>query len=52
MIWGLYDNMEDDDGWISHYARKFIAIYPQYSNLFETRNRKNGYFSEESESDV
>ena len=32
-----------DDGWISHYARKFMNEYPQLSNFFETRLRKDSY---------
>ena len=33
-----------DDGWISHYARKFAKEYPQHADLFEFRVRKDGYF--------
>jgi hypothetical protein len=32
-----------DDGWISHYARKFVNEHPQYSELFEFRERANSY---------
>lgn len=32
-----------DDGWISHYARKFVTEHPQYSELFEFRERANSY---------
>ena len=32
-----------DDGWISHYARKFASEYPNHKNLFKFRNRKNSY---------
>ena len=32
-----------DDGWISHYARKFMDDYPQHEGFFETRVRANGY---------
>ena len=32
-----------DDGWISHYARKFVQDYPKYNNLFSFRNRLNSY---------
>jgi hypothetical protein len=35
-----------DDGWISHYARKFISEYPELEGFFETRNRKNSYHKE------
>lgn len=37
-----------DDGWIAHYARKFIREYPQYDGLFEFRTRRNSYHREES----
>jgi len=36
-----------DDGWISHYARKFMKDYPEYEGFFEIRVRKGGYFEEE-----
>lgn len=32
-----------DDGWISHYARKFMRDYPQYNGFFRTRKVINGY---------
>ena len=32
-----------DDGWISHYARKFIDDFPQHSGFFKTRDRQNSY---------
>jgi len=32
-----------DDGWISHYARKFAKEYPKYEELFQFRFRKNSY---------
>jgi len=32
-----------DDGWISHYARKFMHDFPQHNNFFEIRQRKNTY---------
>jgi len=35
-----------DDGWISHYARKFMDDYPQHSGFFQTRERRNSYHSE------
>jgi len=34
-----------DDGWISHYARKFMDDFPQHSGFFQTRDRKNSYHS-------
>jgi len=35
-----------DDGWISHYARKFMDDFPQHSGFFKTRDRQNSYHSE------
>jgi hypothetical protein len=35
-----------DDGWISHYARKFAKEYPQHSELFQFRNRRDSYHAE------
>jgi len=32
-----------DDGWISHYARKFVNEYPKHSELFKFRERANSY---------
>jgi hypothetical protein len=32
-----------DDGWISHYARKFMADYPEHEGFFETRVRLVSY---------
>lgn len=32
-----------DDGWISHYARKFAKEFPKYENFFKFRVRKNTY---------
>ncbi len=32
-----------DDGWISHYARKFMDDFPQHSGFFQTRDRQNSY---------
>ena len=32
-----------DDGWISHYARKFAKEFPQYEEFFKFRVRKNSY---------
>ena len=32
-----------DDGWISHYARKFIDEFPKHEDFFETRVRRNSY---------
>ena len=32
-----------DDGWISHYARKFLQEYPQYDNFFKVRTLKESY---------
>ena len=35
-----------DDGWISHYARKFMDDFPQHSGFFQTRERRNSYHAE------
>ena len=35
-----------DDGWISHYARKFMADFPEYEGFFETRTRRVSYHNE------
>ncbi len=35
-----------DDGWISHYARKFMDDFPQHVGFFQTRDRQNSYHSE------
>jgi hypothetical protein len=44
---GAFDeDFKIDDGWISHYARKFAKKYPQFNELFEFRVRKNSYHKE------
>lgn len=35
-----------DDGWISHYARKFMDDFPQHEGFFETRIRRDSYHQE------
>lgn len=35
-----------DDGWISHYARKFMEEYPEHDGFFKTRVRRNSYHSD------
>ena len=37
-----------DDGWISHYARKFMECYPEHEGFFETRVRRESYHKEET----
>ena len=32
-----------DDGWISHYARKFMDEHPELEGFFETRVRESSY---------
>ena len=32
-----------DDGWIAHYARKFMSDYPEYEGFFKTRDRAISY---------
>lgn len=34
-----------DDGWISHYARKFMDENPEHEGFFKTRTRLNSYHS-------
>lgn len=43
-----YDDREFkiDDGWISHYARKFLRKHPELEGFFETRVRKGGYHTQ------
>jgi hypothetical protein len=36
-----------DDGWISHYARKFAREYPKYEDLFKFRTRRVTYHEDE-----
>lgn len=43
MIGSNDDEFKIDDGWISHYSRKFIEDYPQYDGLFEFRTRAKSY---------
>lgn len=38
-----------DDGWSPHYARKFMAEYPEHGEFFETRTRKHSYHKQELE---
>lgn len=35
-----------DDGWISHYARKFLADHPEHEGFFQTRLRYNSYHND------
>ena len=37
------------DGWISHYARKFMKEYPEYEGFFQTKVRRVSYFNETEE---
>jgi len=36
-----------DDGWISHYARKFMEDFPEHEGFFETRVRRESYHAQE-----
>lgn len=36
-----------DDGWISHYARKFMRDYPEHDGYFKTANRVGSYHEED-----
>jgi hypothetical protein len=35
-----------DDGWISHYARKFVRLNPAFEDFFEFRVRRISYHNE------
>ena len=35
------------DGWISHYARKFMKLHPEHDGLFKTQDRRVSYFNED-----
>jgi hypothetical protein len=37
------DSFKIDDGWISHYARKFMDEHPEHDGYFETRERRGSY---------
>jgi hypothetical protein len=37
------DEYKINDGWISHYARKFMEKNPQHEGFFKTRVRKKSY---------
>jgi len=43
MISGEDDIYKIDDGWISHYARKFMRLYPEHDGFFQTRTRRDSY---------
>ena len=40
------------DGWISHYARKFLEEYPEHDGFFRTVQRRVSYFDKQDELDV
>ena len=44
---GSTGDFKIDDGWISHYARKFAKEFPEYEELFEFRVRKKSYHNQE-----
>jgi len=41
-----------DDGWISHYARKFANEFPEHEDLFEFRVRQKSYHNQMSAPDL
>lgn len=43
MITEVDSEFKIDDGWISHYARKFMRDFPEYEGFFEVRNRAESY---------
>ena len=46
MIRGDDEDYKIDDGWISHYARKFMKENPMHEGFFSTRHRKNSYHTD------
>jgi hypothetical protein len=47
---GDYDgDFKIDDGWISHYARKFAKEHPKYEALFEFRTRRESYHNKQNQ---
>jgi len=46
MVSGKDSEFKIDDGWISHYARKFLAEFPSLEGFFETRVRSKSYHKE------
>jgi len=42
----LLGDFKIDDGWISHYARKFMDDFPQHVGFFKTQVRRNSYHAE------
>lgn len=40
------DDYKIDDGWISHYARKFMKLHPEHEGFFRTRLRRQSYHSD------
>ena len=51
MIRGKDSEFKIDDGWISHYSRKFLQEYPQLDGFFETRVRKHSYHTNAGDAD-
>lgn len=46
------EDFKIDDGWISHYARKFMRVHPEHDGFFETRVRKNSYHGGEQHESI
>ena len=40
---GAKEDYKIDDGWISHYARKFMELNPKLDGFFQTRQRTKSY---------
>lgn len=36
-----------DDGWVSHYSRKFMDDYPEHDGYFQTRIRQGSYHEQQ-----
>ena len=43
MVSSIDDDYKIDDGWISHYARKFMEDHPEHEGFFKTRVRRDSY---------
>ncbi len=39
-------DFKTDDGWVSHYSRKFMHDYPEHEGYFKTANRVGSYHEE------
>lgn len=49
MLSGKDSEFKIDDGWISHYARKFLKEFPNLDGFFKTRVRSKSYHNADHE---